>query len=149
MSRIPPRQKVWCGSVKGEYKHSIDAKGRLAMPAKLRDALGDRFTITKGRDGCLYAYPEQEWQAFEQRLKALGGSEKARRTQRYYMAKAIDVELDAQGRVLIRADLREFAGLQKDVTVVGMMDRAEIWDSERWNVYNDQSDEDDLEDVDF
>ncbi|MGI6180651.1 MAG: division/cell wall cluster transcriptional repressor MraZ [Agathobaculum sp.] len=135
--------------MKGEYKHSIDAKGRLAMPAKLREELGDRFTITKGRDGCLYAYPEREWEVFEQKLKALGGSEKARRTQRYYMAKAIDVELDAQGRVLIRADLREFAGLRKDVIVVGMMDRAEIWDSERWNAYYDDCDESELDDVDF
>ncbi|MDO4270484.1 MAG: division/cell wall cluster transcriptional repressor MraZ [Eubacteriales bacterium] len=135
--------------MKGEYKHSIDAKGRLAMPAKLRDALGERFTVTKGRDGCLYAYPEREWEAFERQLKSLGGSETARRTQRYYMAKAMDVELDAQGRILIRADLREFAGLRKDVTVVGMMDRAEIWDSERWIAYNDQCDEAELEDIDF
>ena len=118
-------------SVKGEYKHSIDAKGRLAMPAKLRDELGERFTVTKGLDGCLAVYPEKEWEALEDRIRGLGNGEKARRVKRYYFANAYDAQLDAQGRILIPAGLREFAGLQKDVVVIGQLDHAEIWNSEK------------------
>ena len=107
--------------VKGEYKHSVDAKGRLAMPAKLRDELGERFTVTKGLDGCLAVYPEKEWEALEQRIRGLGNGEKARRVKRYYFANAFDAQLDAQGRILIPANLREFADLQKDVVVIGQL----------------------------
>ena len=112
--------------VKGEYKHSIDAKGRLAMPAKLRDALGEHFTVTKGLDGCLAVYPEKEWELLEDKIRTLGNGEKARRVKRYYFANAFDAQLDAQGRILIPAGLREFAGLQKDVVVIGQLDHAEI-----------------------
>ncbi len=139
--------------VKGEYKHSVDAKGRLAMPAKLRDELGERFTVTKGLDGCLAVYPEKEWEALEQRIRGLGNGEKARRVKRYYFANAFDAQLDAQGRILIPANLREFADLQKDVVVIGQLDHAEIWDSEKWRVYNEAIDAEsvaaDVEDMDF
>lgn len=140
-------------SVKGEYKHSIDAKGRLAMPAKLRDELGERFTVTKGLDGCLAVYPEKEWEALEDRIRGLGNGEKARRVKRYYFANAYDAQLDAQGRILIPAGLREFAGLQKDVVVIGQLDHAEIWNSEKWRIYNEAIDAEsvaaDVEDIDF
>ena len=139
--------------VKGEYKHSIDAKGRLAMPAKLRDELGERFTVTKGLDGCLAVYPEKEWESLEDRIRALGNGEKARRVKRYYFANAFDAQLDAQGRILIPAGLREFADLQKDVVVIGQLDHAEIWTSEQWRVYNEAIDAEsvaaDVEDIDF
>ena len=139
--------------VKGEYKHSIDAKGRLAMPAKLRDELGERFTVTKGLDGCLAVYPEKEWESLEDRIRALGNGEKARRVKRYYFANAFDAQLDAQGRILIHAGLREFADLQKDVVVIGQLDHAEIWNSEKWRVYNEAIDAEsvaaDVEDIDF
>ena len=139
--------------MKGEYKHSIDAKGRLAMPAKLRDELGERFTVTKGLDGCLAVYPEKEWEPLEQRIRGLGNGEKARRVKRYYFANAFDAQLDAQGRILIPANLREFADLQKDVVVIGQLDHAEIWDSEKWRVYNEAIDAEsvaaDVEDMDF
>lgn len=139
--------------VKGEYKHSVDAKGRLAMPAKLRDELGERFTVTKGLDGCLAVYPEKEWEALEQRIRGLGNGEKARRVKRYYFANAFDAQLDAQGRILIPANLREFADLQKDVVVIGQLDHAEIWDSEKWRIYNEAIDAEsvaaDVEDMDF
>ena len=79
MSQISPKRKCGVNPVKGEYKHSVDAKGRLAMPAKLRDELGERFTVTKGLDGCLAVYPEKEWEALEQRIRGLGNGEKARR----------------------------------------------------------------------
>ena len=139
--------------VKGEYKHSIDAKGRLAMPPKLRDELGERFTVTKGLDGCLAVYPEKEWESLEDRIRALGNGEKARRVKRYYFANAFDAQLDAQGRILIPAGLREFADLQKDVVVIGQLDHAEIWNSEKWRVYNEAIDAEsvaaDVEDIDF
>ncbi|WP_243114429.1 division/cell wall cluster transcriptional repressor MraZ [Agathobaculum sp. Marseille-P7918] len=139
--------------VKGEYKHSVDAKGRLAMPAKLREELGERFTVTKGLDGCLAVYPEKEWEALEDRIRSLGNGEKARRVKRYYFANAFDAQLDAQGRILIPANLREFADLQKDVVVIGQLDHAEIWNSEKWRVYNEAIDAEsvaaDVEDMDF
>ena len=106
--------------MKGEYKHSIDAKGRLAMPAKLREELGEHFTVTKGLDGCLSVYPEAEWKRLEDKIRTLGNGEKARRVKRYYFANAFDAQLDAQGRILIPANLRTFAELQKDVTVIGL-----------------------------
>ena len=139
--------------VKGEDKHSIDAKGRLAMPAKLREELGERFTVTKGLDGCLSVYPEKEWEALEDRIRGLGNGEKARRVKRYYFANAFDAQLDAQGRILIPAGLREFADLQKDVVVIGQLDHAEIWNSEKWRIYNEAIDAEsvaaDVEDMDF
>ena len=139
--------------VKGEYKHSIDAKGRLAMPAKLREELGERFTVTKGLDRCLSVYPEKEWEALEDRIRGLGNGEKARRVKRYYFANAFDAQLDAQGRILIPAGLREFADLQKDVVVIGQLDHAEIWNSEKWRIYNEAIDAEsvaaDVEDMDF
>ena len=139
--------------VKGEYKHSIDAKGRLAMPAKLREELGERFTVTKGLDGCLSVYPEKEWEALEDRIRGLGNGEKARRVKRYYFANAFDAQLDAQGRILIPAGLREFANLQKDVVVIGQLDHAEIWNSEKWRIYSEAIDAEsvaaDVEDMDF
>ena len=96
--------------VKGEYKHSIDAKGRLAMPAKLRDELGERFTVTKGLDGCLAVYPEKEWESLEDRIRALGNGEKARRVKRYYFANAFDAQLEADTEAkltALRASLEE------------------------------------------
>ena len=127
--------------MKGEYRHTIDAKGRLAMPAKLRDELGEHFTVTKGLDGCLFVYPDAEWASLEARI------------QRYYCANAFDAQLDAQGRILIPGNLREFACLEKDVTVVGLLDHAEIWDTEKWNEYNGSIDAEsisaDMEGIDF
>ena len=89
------------------------------MPAKLRDELGEHFTVTKGLDGCLFVYPDAEWASLEARIRSLGNGEKARRIKRYYCANAFDAQLDAQGRILIPGNLREFACLEKDVTVVG------------------------------
>ena len=123
------------------------------MPAKLRDELGERFTVTKGLDGCLAVYPEKEWELLEDKIRALGNGEKARRVKRYYFANAFDAQLDAQGRILIPAGLREFAGLQKDVVVIGQLDHAEIWNNEKWRIYNEAIDAEsvaaDVEDIDF
>ena len=137
----------------GEYAHNIDKKGRIIIPAKFREELKDHVIITRGLDGCLAVYPEKEWESLEDRIRALGNGEKARRVKRYYFANAFDAQLDAQGRILIPAGLREFADLQKDVVVIGQLDHAEIWNSEKWRVYNEAIDAEsvaaDVEDIDF
>ena len=117
----------------GEYEHSLDAKGRIIMPAKLRDDIGEKFIITKGLDGCLFAFSIEEWKNFEQKLRTLPISNKdARAFSRFFFAGAIDCELDKQGRFLISSNLREFAGFEKDAVIVGMDSRIEIWAKEKW-----------------
>ncbi|OYP38963.1 division/cell wall cluster transcriptional repressor MraZ, partial [Lachnotalea glycerini] len=125
----------------GEYNHSIDAKGRLIMPSKFREALGDEFVVTKGLDGCLFVYPIDEWQAFEEKLKTLPLTNKnARQFSRFFLAGAATCEVDKQGRILLPSVLREFAQLNKDVVLVGVLSRIEIWSKSKWiesNVYDD------------
>ncbi len=116
----------------GEYAHSLDPKGRVNFPAKLRDGLGAKFILTKGLDGCLFAYSEEEWKVLEDKIRALPMS-KARNLQRFLFAGAVDVVPDKQGRVLIPANLREYAGLDKEVMIIGASVRAEIWDKQRWD----------------
>ena len=123
----------------GEYEHSLDAKGRLIMPAKLRDDIGEKFIITKGLDGCLFAFSIEEWKNFEQKLRTLPISNKdARAFSRFFFAGAMDCEIDKQGRFLISSNLREFAAVTKEVVIVGMDSRIEIWSKEKWQ----QCDED-------
>ncbi len=116
----------------GEYAHNVDVKGRVNFPARLREDLGLRFVITKGLDNCLFVYSLEEWANLEQKIKALPMS-KSRNLQRFLFAGACEVEPDKQGRVLIPANLREYAGLTKDVMVIGASNRAEIWDRDRWS----------------
>lgn len=117
----------------GEYEHSLDAKGRLIMPAKLREDIGEKFIITKGLDGCLFVFSLEEWKIFEQKLRALPISNKdARAFSRFFFAGAIDCEIDKQGRFLISSNLREFAELIKDVIIIGMDSRIEIWSKDKW-----------------
>ena len=125
----------------GTYEHSIDAKGRLIFPIKLREALGVHFVIFKGLDNCINVYSQEKWAAFEQQLAALPS--KARKVQRFFSAN-FECEPDAQGRILIPQTLREYAGLRKDVTVIGMIDHVEIWDSAAWKAYNDSTDTEDV-----
>lgn len=117
----------------GTYDHSIDAKGRVIVPAKFREALGDSFVVTLGLDGCLFVYPEEEWEGFVKQLKELPGSKEARKLQRYFMAGAAPCDVDKQGRVLIPSNLREKAGLDKDIVFVGVMSKIEIWSKKRWD----------------
>lgn len=118
----------------GEYEHSLDTKGRLIMPVKLREDIGEKFIITKGLDGCLFIFSTTEWTNFENKLKQLPISNKdARMFTRFFFSGAIDSELDKQGRFLIPSNLREFAELEKDVIIVGMDSRIEIWSREKWN----------------
>ncbi len=119
----------------GEFRHSIDPKGRINFPARLREELGPRFVITRGLDNCLFVYRLEEWKLLEEKTRSLPTS-KARQIQRFLFAGACLAEPDKQGRVLIPQNLREHAGLREDVTVVGVSTRAEIWDSERWAALN-------------
>lgn len=115
----------------GEYEHSIDAKGRLFLPARLREELGSVFYITRGLDNCLFAYSAEAWKQIEERVSALSLA-KARNLQRALFAGATRCELDSQGRFIVPQKLREWAFLQKEVTILGVAERAEIWASERW-----------------
>ena len=129
----------------GEYSHSIDAKGRLIIPSRFRDELGDDFVLTKGLDGCLSIYPQNEWEAFEQKLRALPLTSKNARTfTRFFVASAAPCELDKQGRILLPATLREFAGLDKEVVLTGMLNRIEIWSKDKWMENNSFDDMDDI-----
>ena len=127
----------------GEFNHSIDSKGRLIIPSKLRESLGEHFVITKGMDGCLFLYPDNEWKAFEEKLRALPLTNKNARTfSRFFVAGATSCELDKQGRILVPATLREFAGLEKDVVLTGNINRIEIWSKEKWNENSNYDDMD-------
>ena len=114
----------------GQYAHTIDAKGRLFIPASLRKELGQTFHVTVGQDHCLSVYSDESWAAFMARLKELSYNEVKKL--RALFAYAADCEPDSQGRILIPAKLREYAGLTREVVVVGSFDRAEIWSAERW-----------------
>ncbi len=136
---------VVIGMFMGEYNHTIDAKGRLIIPSKFREILGDDFVVTKGLDGCLFVYDNTEWAAFEEKLKALPLMNKeSRKFVRFFLAGAAGVEVDKQGRILIPSVLREFAALDKDVVLVGVGGRIEIWSKDRWT---DASEYDDMDDI--
>ena len=123
----------------GEYEHSLDAKGRLIMPAKLRDDMGEKFILTTGLDGCLFGFSMSEWEKFEDKLKALPITNKnARNFVRFFLSGATECELDKQGRFLIAGKLREVAKLDKDVTIIGAGTRIEIWDKATWEEHNSE-----------
>lgn len=121
----------------GEFQHSIDNKGRLIIPSKFREGLGDSFVLTKGLDDCLFVYPLNEWRNFEEKLKSLPVSSRdARAFVRFFFSGATECELDKQGRILLPANLREHANIEKDVVVIGVSTRVEIWSKEEWDKYN-------------
>lgn len=128
----------------GEYNHTIDAKGRIIVPAKFREELGEEFVVTLGLDGCLFVYSSEEWQEFILKLKTLPGNKEARQLQRYFMAGAAACEVDKQGRILIPSKLREHAGLEKDVVFAGVVNKIEIWSKERWDNNNTYDNVDDI-----
>lgn len=130
---------------KGEYNHTVDTKGRLIVPAKFRETLGDMFVVTKGLDGCLFVYPNEEWANIENKFREIPLTTKdARKFSRFFFAGAADCEVDKQGRILIPSVLREFAGLQKEVVLVGVLNRIEIWSKERWLGENEYEDMDEV-----
>ena len=129
----------------GEYNHTIDTKGRLIIPAKFREQLGNEFVVTKGLDGCLFVFPQNEWESFQGKLKTLPLINKdARKFSRFFMAGAAPCEMDKQGRTLVPATLREFAQMKKEVVLTGMADRIEIWSKEKWIENNSYEDMDDI-----
>lgn len=119
----------------GTYNHTMDAKGRMAFPTKLREQLGEGFVITIGLEGCLYVYSAEEWDNFTAQLRTLSGNT-AKQAIRKYAANALMPEADKQGRILIPQNLREHAGLSHDITVIGNLTRAEIWDTARYEENN-------------
>ena len=128
-----------------EYNHTLDTKGRLIIPAKFREVLGEEFVISKGMDGCLFVYANDDWTAFEQKLTSLPLINKeARQFARFFLAGAATVEVDKQGRILLPAALREFAGLEKDVVLVGVGSRVEIWSKDKWENMNSDTDMDEI-----
>ena len=130
----------------GEYSHNIDAKGRVIVPAKLREGLGERFIATKGLDHCLYIYTMSDWENFIKKLSLLPTTDKSvRRFVRNFTAGAIECEPDNNGRIMITPVLREYAGLTKEIVSIGALDRVEIWDKDAWNSYNDDDSFDDEE----
>ena len=121
----------------GEYEHSLDAKGRLIMPAKLRTDMGEKFIITKGLDGCLFVFSQIEWSNFESKLKELPLTNKnARDFVRFFLSGATECEIDKQGRFLLVNTLREYAEITKEVIIIGVGTRLEIWNKDKWKKYN-------------
>lgn len=116
--------------VTGQYAHNIDAKGRLFIPAKLREELGSTFHVIAGQDHCLSIFSEDRWNAWMEQLKTKSYSEI--KTLRSVFANAADCEPDSQGRILIPARLRDYANLEKEVVVIGSFDRVEVWNARRW-----------------
>ena len=127
----------------GEYAHALDNKNRIIIPSKFREGLGERFVLTKGLDGCLYAYPLPEWMILEEKLKKLPLTSKdARAFVRFFFSGANEIEVDKQGRGLIPQNLLEYASLEKEIVSIGVSTRIEIWGKEKWKAYNDS-------DIDF
>ncbi|MCG0238958.1 MAG: division/cell wall cluster transcriptional repressor MraZ [Firmicutes bacterium] len=125
----------------GEYHHNIDAKGRLAIPARFREGLGERFVATKGLDNCLFVFPMDEWTRLEEKLKALPFTRAdARAFVRFFFAGAAECELDAQGRILIPEHLRTYAKLEKECVILGVSNRVEIWAKSEWEAYQAKAD---------
>ena len=123
----------------GEYEHSLDAKGRLIMPAKLREDMGEKFIVTKGLDGCFFGFSQTEWVNFEEKRKTLPLTNKnARDFVRFFLSGAIECEIDKQGRFLISSNLREYANMEKDVVIIGVGTRLEIWNKDKWKVCNSE-----------
>jgi len=126
----------------GEYHHTLDGKGRVIVPSRLREGLGDSFVITRGLDHCLFVYPNSEWVRLEQKMKQLPFTKRdSRAFMRLFFSGAMEVEADKQGRILIPQNLREYAGIEKEVMFIGVSNRVEIWSETAWKEYFDEADE--------
>jgi MraZ protein len=117
----------------GEHDHTLDDKNRLTLPAKFREDLGDGVVVTRGMDGCLYAYAAEDWQGHAERIRSLDPlSRESRMMQRHFFSSAVIAGLDKQGRMVLPAALLEVAGIRREVTVAGVYDHLEIWDRAKW-----------------
>lgn len=122
---------------RGEYSHTVDAKGRLIIPLKFREQLGEECIVTRGLDGCLFIFESGEWEAYEEKLRKLPMTNKnARSFVRFLSGGATPCEFDKQGRILLPATLRKFAGIEKDVILAGLPNRLEVWSEQKWNENN-------------
>jgi MraZ protein len=118
----------------GEFEHTIDGKGRLTVPAKFRDELASGVVVTRGLDGCLWAYSRSEWEQLAEKISQLPTTNpNARNFARFMFSSAFDSIPDRQGRVLIPQNLRDYASIGSDTVIIGVMNRVEIWSPERWN----------------
>ncbi|MFA1818667.1 division/cell wall cluster transcriptional repressor MraZ [Virgibacillus oceani] len=126
----------------GEHQHNIDTKGRIIVPSKFREGLGESFVVTRGLDKCLFAYPMNEWKLLEEKLKNLPLTKKdARAFTRFFFSGAVECEVDKQGRINIPQPLRNYAVLDKECVVIGVSNRVEFWASENWEDYFSESEE--------
>ena len=121
----------------GTYYNSIDAKGRVIVPVKFREKLEGTFILTKGQDGCLYIYPQDEWEKFRERLSSASmSSDAVRRTKRHFFGNAVETEMDKQGRLMIPQNLRDHAKMDKELVSIGVDEKIEIWAKEVWDDYS-------------
>ncbi len=126
----------------GEYQHTIDTKGRMIVPAKFREGLGEQFVLTRGLDQCLFGYPMNEWKLIEEKLKALPLTKKdARAFTRFFFSGATECELDKQGRVNIASSLLNYAKLEKECVVIGVSNRIELWSKVIWEQYTEEQED--------
>ena len=124
----------------GEYQHTLDPKNRVIMPSKFREKLGDSFVMTKGLDNCLFIYSSRDWSIVEEKLKSLPMTNKdARAFVRFFFAGACECELDKQGRMVIPNYLKEHANIDKELVIIGVSTRIEIWSKEEWNKFNNDA----------
>ena len=135
----------------GEYEHSIDRKGRLILPAKFREVAKanfiEKFFVTRGLDKCLFMFAEEEWKTQEQKFKSLSFTKKeTRKFNRVYFSGAVDIAIDSQGRFLVPSYLKDFAGIKRDVVIIGVSNRIEIWSKDIWQEFYAQS-RDSFEDI--
>ena len=132
----------------GEYYHNIDAKGRIIVPAKFREKLGEQFIIAKGFEGCLFVYPMEDWQELTEKMALLPSNQKnARSLQRRFLSGAAEAEPDKQGKVLLTSLHREYANLTKEVAIIGVGKRVEIWDAQSWIDYSNDENEMSIEEA--
>ena len=118
----------------GEFEHTIDGKGRLTIPAKFRDELASGVIVTRGLDGCLWAYTRSEWESLAEKISSLPTTNpNARNLARFMFSSAFDSIPDRQGRVLVPQNLREYAGIENETIIIGVMNRVEIWNPDRWS----------------
>ncbi len=120
----------------GEFRHNLDSKNRLTIPARLRVELGEKPVLTRGLDGCLFVYPNRDWQLFSEKTNNLPlGQKKARDFKRFMLSGASEIEIDEMGRILIPDPLKKYAKLGKSIVVIGVQDRIELWDEDIWDKY--------------
>jgi MraZ protein len=125
----------------GEFQHNVDIKGRMIVPARFREELGERFIVTKGLDKCLFVFPMKEWAVFENKVKDLPISDPSvRKFVRFFFGGAFEAETDNQGRVVLPVNLREYAGIQKEIITVGVAGKIELWSKENWIAYSGDED---------